>query len=358
MIAHQKWENQPDYRRMLAVANNQWVPKVPLYEHLMGQKVIRDIMGTEPFAQMFSQDDGESVEAFRQYFDFWREMGYDTASFEFGICGILINGGALGSNREGAIQDREDFERYPWEALPQRFFDTYGRAAQNLAAACPEDMRLIGGVGNGLFEAVQDLVGYMNLCYIKADDEALYADLFKKMGEVQYAVWDRFLAEYADKFCLLRFGDDLGFKSQTLLATGDIREHIVPVYQKIISRVHSTGKKFLLHSCGCIFDVMDDLIDTAGIDAKHSNEDQIAHFTKWVDRYGHRIANFGGIDTDVLCRQSPDYIHDYVFDCLDRVKGHGGIAFGSGNSIPDYVPTEGFLAMVDAVREWRGDRRI
>ena len=76
------------------------------------------------------------------------------------------------------------------------------------------------------------------------------------------------------------------------------------------------------------------------------------------DRYGERIGNFGGIDTDVLCRQSPEYIRDYVLDSLSRTAGHGGIAFASGNSIPDYVPTEGYLAMVETVRDWRGDKAI
>ena len=77
----------------------------------------------------------------------------------------------------------------------------------------------------------------------------------------------------------------------------------------------------------------------------------------WVEKYGDRIGNFGGIDTDVLCRQSEDYIRKYVFDCLERTRNGGGMAFGSGNSIPDYVPTAGYLAMVNAVREWRGDYR-
>ncbi len=126
--------------------------------------------------------------------------------------------------------------------------------------------------------------------------------------------------------------------------------------------IHSTtGKPFLLHSCGCIFEVMDDLIDTVKIDAKHSNEDQIAPFTEWVERYGNRIGNFGGIDTGVLCTQTPETIREMTLDCLKRIEQiphHGGIAFSSGNSIPDYVPTDRYLAMVEAVRDWRGDKVI
>ena len=51
-------------------------------------------------------------------------------------------------------------------------------------------------------------------------------------------------------------------------------------------------------------------------------------------------------------------IREYVLDCLNKINGHGGLAFASGNSIPDYVPTEGYLAMVETVREWRGDKVI
>jgi hypothetical protein len=60
-----------------------------------------------------------------------------------------------------------------------------------------------------------------------------------------------------------------------------IRQHIIPQYRRIIDLVHFSDKKFLLHSCGKIFPVMDDIIEM-GIDAKHSNEDQIAPFMLWI----------------------------------------------------------------------------
>lgn len=349
-------EFTPNYNNIVQAARNQWADRLPLYEHGVGEKVIFETTGKRPYDIWFSKDMAESKEGFRQFWDFWRKMGYDTASMEFGTCGALVGGGALGAHKDGCIKDRADFERYPWKEIPQRYFDLYAPYIRNFAETCPEGMKAIGGVGNGLFEAVQDIVGYMDLCYIKADDEELYGDIFKAMGEVEYAIWDRFMREFSDVFCVLRFGDDLGFKSQTLICPEDIREHIIPVYKRIIDRVHKENKSFLLHSCGCIFDVMEDLIGTAGIDAKHSNEDQIAHFSEWVDRYGDRIGNFGGIDTDVITRYDEKYIREYILDCLKKVKGHGGIAFSSGNSIPDYVPTENYLTMIETVRDWRGDK--
>jgi uroporphyrinogen decarboxylase len=162
------------------------------------------------------------------------------------------------------------------------------------------------------------------------------------------------MERYGDIYCVLRFGDDLGFKSNTLLSSDDIRRHIIPQYTKIISAIHKYNKPFLLHSCGCIFEVVPDLI-RAGIDAKHSNEDQIAEFLVWVEKYGDQIGNFGGIDTDAVCRLSLSDIREYITDLLGRCKKKGGLAFSSGNTIPDYVPPDHYLEMVNTVRKIRGD---
>jgi len=174
------------------------------------------------------------------------------------------------------------------------------------------------------------------------------------MGQVSLSIWERFLAEFGDIYCVCRFGDDLGYKSNTLLPADDIRTHIFPVYKKIVAAVHRAGKPFLLHSCGCIFDVMDELIEEVGIDAKHSNEDQIALFPYWVETYGDRIGNFGGIDTDAVCRLPKEDMREYIREVVAKCTGHGGFAFGSGNSIPDYVPLDGYRTMLETIHELRG----
>jgi uroporphyrinogen decarboxylase len=286
---------------------------------------------------------------------FFEAMGYDTVSFERLITAILPGSGALYSHKPPAITNRADFDRYPWDGLPELFVSAYYREYELLREYIPEGMKAVGGPGNGVFECVQDLVGYENLCYIAVDDPKLYADLFRTVGDVILAIWSRFVKDFGDVFAVLRFGDDLGFKSSTLLAPEDIRRHIIPQYRRIIALVHGSGKPFLLHSCGNIFSVMDDLIEAAGIDAKHSNEDLIAPFSLWVQRYGQRIGNFGGVDTDVLCQMSERDIRAYVGQVIGHTSGHGGIAIGSGNSIADYVPVSGYLAMVEAVRGIRGE---
>ena len=101
---------------------------------------------------------------------------------------------------------------------------------------------------------------------------------------------------------------------------------------------------------------MDALISDAGIDAKHSNEDQIAPMSEWVARYGDRIGNFGGIDTDHLVRMEREELVQLVSDIYRLAESKdGGFAIGSGNSIPDYVDPERYLVMIDTVRCLRGD---
>ena len=344
---------QPDYTNIVKSARNIYVERTPLYEHIISPTVMEKIMG-KSFADLLGGDRNDKKEYFRNYCEFFRSMGYDTVSFECCIGAIMPGSGALGQHKPGVMKDRQDFIKYPWNEVKDLYFKTYSLDFELLREAMPQGMKAVGGPGNGVFECVQDVVGYTELCYIGIDDPELYGDLFKAVGDMMTGIWKEFIERFGDIYGVFRFGDDLGFKSNTLISADDIRKHIIPQYKKIVDLAHASGKPFLLHSCGSIFDVIDDLIDKVGIDAKHSNEDQIAPFTHWVDEYGKRIGNFGGVDTDILCTKGEAEIKEYVTEVMNYCRGKGGFALGSGNSIPDYVPPEGYLAMVECARELRG----
>ena len=346
-------EFQPDYTNIVDAAKNKKPKRMPIYEHIICDEMMEQVLGKK-FATLMQGDVSEKKEYFKNVVAFYKKMGYDTVTFECCIGPIMPGSGALGNHQPGVIKTREDFEKYPWDEVPTLFFDAYGQYYSLLGEVMPPGMKAIGGPGNGVFECVQDVVGYTDLCYMSIDDPSLYQDMFKAVGKMMLEIWSRFMEKFGDIYAVCRFGDDMGFKNQTLISVEDIKTHIIPQYQKIIALVHGYQKPFLLHSCGQIFDVMDDLIDIAKIDAKHSNEDQIAPFSEWVKRYGDRIGNFGGVDTDVLCRCNEQEIKAYVKDVIDYAINHKGFALGSGNSIPNYVPLEGYLAMVEAARIYRG----
>lgn len=85
-----------------------------------------------------------------------------------------------------------------------------------------------------------------------------------------------------------------------------IRSQIQHFVQTIISRIFlvklttksrpvkiafSLYNKYINLSCQ-LFDVMDDIINIAKIDAKHSNEDQIAPFPVWVEKIWRQNRQF------------------------------------------------------------------
>ncbi|HDS84942.1 MAG TPA: hypothetical protein ENN97_07105 [Phycisphaerales bacterium] len=124
------------------------------------------------------------------------------------------------------------------------------------------------------------------------------------------------------------------------------------IYFELLREKLPPGMKAIGGAGNGVFECVQDI---AGIDAKHSNEDAIAPFEVWTKNYGDKIGNFGGIDMDVLCQNSSQEIRAYTFDVLEKTYQCGGVAFESGNSIPHYVPVEGYLEMNKAIREFRGE---
>ena len=343
---------EPDYRHVVAAARNRRPGRLPLYEHIISPRVMEKILDLS-FAELERADGDDLEEFFSHYCRFWKEMTYDTVSYEVCVTETLPGGGALAAEKAGVIQSRHDFEAYPWQDLPRIFRERATPRLDALVANLPQGMKAIGGVGNGVFEIAQDLVGFEQLCYMQLDDPELFAELYVRIGDLLVVLWTSLLERYGDVFCVCRTGDDMGFKSQTLLAPQALIEHVVPQYERIVNVVHAADHPYLLHSCGCIFDIMEDLIGT-GVDAKHSNEDVIAPYDRWIEDYGSRIGLFGGIDTDHLCRMAPDDIYEFVLENGTRFRRTAaGYALGSGNSIPDYVPVDGYLAMVRATQEIR-----
>jgi uroporphyrinogen decarboxylase len=95
---------------------------------------------------------------------------------------------------------------------------------------------------------------------------------------------------------------------------------------------------------------MDDIIDDMKYDAKHSFEDAIIPIEQAYEKWGGRISLLGGIDVDFMCRSNPEQIRRRCQAMLAKTSNSGGYALGTGNSVPEYVPYENYLAMIDCVR--------
>ena len=344
-------EFTPDYTHFTDVMRNRRPARLPLYEHIVSDAVMEAVLGVR-FAELAHGDAKDRLEFFRQRSRFFREQTYDTVSYEVCI-GETLPGRLALRGGQGPIQSRADFEAYPWAEQAERFWRVTRPRLDALVATLPPGMKAVGGIGNGVFELAEALVGLEYLPFIEADDPELYADLFRAIGNLMATLWADFMPRYGEAFAACRFGDDLGFRSSILTNPATVREHILPQYRRVIDIVHGGGGLFLWHSCGCIFEIMEDVI-ALGIDAKHSNEDAIAPFDRWIADYGGRIGLLGGFDMDFLCSNAPEVVYDRVLELGRRFRHQArGYALGSGNSIPDYVPVENYLAMIRAAQSLR-----
>lgn len=112
------------------------------------------------------------------------EMTYDVVSFEVCITEVLPDGGAIKGGKPGPIQNRSDFRAYPWNDLPTLFWEHATPKFDSLVESIPSGMKAVGGIGNGVFEISEDLVGLEYLPFIQADDPGLYGEIYCRIGVV------------------------------------------------------------------------------------------------------------------------------------------------------------------------------
>ena len=114
-----------DYQHFADVMSNRRPARLPLYEHIVSPGIMEQVL-ERPFASLFAGNETDLAEYFTHFCEFFKEMTYDVVSFEVCITEILPDGGALSGGKQGPIQNRSDFESYPWSDLPHIFWELAG----------------------------------------------------------------------------------------------------------------------------------------------------------------------------------------------------------------------------------------
>ena len=246
----------------------------------------------------------------------------------------------------GPITNWEEFERYPW---PDPEAPEATRELEWFSEHLPEDMCIIGsGITAHFAEYLTWLMGYETLCYALFDQRDLVEAIATRLKTYFEASLRRILA--FERVAIIWGSDDMGFRGGLMISPEDTREFILPGHRMCAAMAHAAGRPYLLHSCGNLVDIMDELIEDVGIDAKHSFEDTIEDVREVKKLYGDRIAILGGIDVDFLCRADEAAIRKRVRETLDACMPGGGYCLGTGNSVANYIPLDKYLAMVDEGR--------
>ena len=330
---------RPDIEQLLRVLRREKPARPVLFELFMNPIVYAQLAG-------YRQTGDSPVQRGKFVIDAFCAGGYDYATIHASEYGFPINRRRLEqtvSLNEGfVITDEASFEAYPWMDPDAGDYSRLDALAPHL----PDGMKLMVMGPGGVLENVTALVGYENLCYMLHEQPELAGRIFDKVGSGLVRYYE--ISAAFDSVGLLTSNDDWGFNTQTFLSPADMRKYVFPWHKRIVEAGHARGKPVVLHSCGYMGDVFEDVIEDMRYDGKHSYEDTILPVEQCYARWGGRIGIIGGIDVDFIIRSPAEEIRKRCDAMLDLAEERGGYALGSGNSIPEYIPYEKYRAMTDA----------
>jgi len=336
-------KRQPDFNNFLKVLNKQMPERPTLFEFFLNDEINQELTGVPypPLDNNFIHDQLS-----------WNMISYRNAGYDYFMISIPPNisfttkehhkKSSLSMNDLVMIHDQESFDAYPWPDPEEIEIEKYEAFFKEVIPG----MKGILYAPSGLLENTTSLLGYDNLCYFLADDPDFAKKVFDKVGSILLRYYERMIE--LDYVGAILVNDDWGFFSQTMLKTEDMRSLVIPWHKKYVEVAHRHGKPAMMHSCGQLQEVMDDIIDEIKFDAKHSYEDKIIPVEEAYEKWGNRIGIIGGIDVHFLCTSTPEEIFNRATALLEQTKERGGYALGSGNSIPSYVPKQNYYAMLSA----------
>lgn len=247
----------------------------------------------------------------------------------------------------GPIMSWEDFETYAWPESPGSI-NLGTRVLGDLIPGGTQLMVLPGGA----FEWTTWLMGLVPFSLALKRDPGLVDAVIAKVSDIIYTAMEEAVA--LPHVGGLFIGDDMGFYSGTIVSPAVLREKFFPHLRRMVELAHGAGKLAVLHSCGNLTAIMDDLCDT-GIDGKHSFEDKIMPVEEVYRRWGDRIGLIGGVDMHLLTAGSEAEIRMRTREILDVCGPDGHYVLGTGNSVASYIPMRNYLVMLDEGRRWNLD---
>ena len=207
----------------------------------------------------------------------------------------------------------------------------------------------------GFYETSQKLRGYANLaCDLLVDTDFVTA-LYDKLLGLQKRWFKNYLECIGPYVEAIGYADDLGMQDRPQMSPQTYRDVLKPYHKQIWSYIHEIADvKVLLHSCGAIVPLIDDLID-AGVDVLNPVQTRASGMDTQVlfEQFGDKVAFWGGFDEQqVLPFGTNDEIETEV-ERLMRTLPRGYV-FGPGHNIQADTPPESVVAMFQAAAKYRG----
>ncbi|MCF8105696.1 MAG: hypothetical protein K9K64_09445 [Desulfohalobiaceae bacterium] len=336
---------EPDFERLKTAVRLEEPDRVPLLEVLVHYSIQSAFLGRTV-----------THEAISDQIAFWSQAGYDYLPLTVGMMspGKVTQDSAISKviqerivsgeeeqswnlEKNSFIANREDFERFPWDALSELDFKQFEQAGHLL----PEKMKIVALSGK-IFTLTWMILGFNNFATKLILDKGLVADVFQKVGQIQMDCVERIVN--TPQVGAVWLVDDLAFGAGPMINPDMLRTYVFSWYKKIIQRCHENGVLVFLHSDGDLSELMDDIVDM-GIDLLHPIDPTCQDIVAIKKRYGHKLAIAGNVSNELLRSGSPAEVEERVKYLIKNVAPGGGYFVCSGNSVAEWSRMENYMAM-------------
>lgn len=233
----------------------------------------------------------------------------------------------------------DPLESRRWERVPQ------------VAALHPECLRL--AVVGDLWERPNFLRGLQPLLLDLRENPGFVHDLLEHLAAYNLATLEGMVRFAPDGIFI---SDDYGLQGSLMMSPTDWRGFVKPRLRLLLRAAQRHGLRTMLHSCGCIRDIIPDLIEL-GLDILHPIQPEAMDILALKREYGRDLTFCGGIGTQqLLPMATPDAVRTEVWRTAEEMGRGGGYILEPGITVQGDVPLANVLALVEAAREYRRGR--
>lgn len=174
-----------------------------------------------------------------------------------------------------------------------------------------------------LYGSLRDYLGVENLCYLQADDPALFAEMVDVNAELCFQCTRAALASGVP-FDIGHFWEDIAFKNGPLVNPQVLRDRVGPHYRRITELLNKHGIHLVSLDCDGLIDTLVPVWLDNGVNVMFPIEVGTwgASLAPWRKKYGKGLLGVGGMDKRVFTR---DYAGvDAEVERLRRLVDLGG----------------------------------
>jgi uroporphyrinogen decarboxylase len=189
-----------------------------------------------------------------------------------------------------------------------------------------------------------------------------FANAFmSKMVDINMKIYTNCIRAVGKDVDVVRLaGEDLGMQDRMLFPAGVYRNMIKPHMKRLFTHVRkeldlvNPRAKLMLHSCGSVFDIIDDLIDS-GVEVLDPVQPKAAKMDRRLlkEKFHGKIAFHGNIDEQqVLPFGTPEEISSEVRDAIKNLAPGGGYWLSPSHNVQSDVSAKNLLTMIEAAKEY------